>query len=53
MVTSIAIPSAMLNINTVEGFKAMPAQPITPAVITSGITFGINEHSSIRIDLNK
>ena len=53
MVTSIAIPSAMLNIKTVEGFKAIPAQPITPAVITSGITLGIKEQTNMRTDLNK
>ena len=53
MVTSIAIPRAILKIKTVEGFNAIPTQPIRPAVITKGITLGIKEQSKIRTDLNK
>ena len=49
----MAIPSATLNTNTVEGFKATPVQPITPAVITSGTKLGINEQSRMRNDLNR
>ena len=50
---SIAIPSAMLKINTVEGFSGTPAQPITPAVIINGIIFGISEAINILNDLNR
>src|SRR5438067_12723219 len=53
IVTSIAIPSATLNTSTVEGFKAIPVQPITPAVTTSGTKLGIKEQSQIRNDLNR
>src|SRR5580698_2749898 len=53
MVISIAIPSAMLKINTVEGFSATPFHPITPAVIIKGIVFGIKEHNKIFIERNK
>ena len=53
MVISMAIPSAMLKTRTVEGFRETPTQPITPAVITNGIIFGIKEHNKIRNDLNK
>lgn len=53
MVMSIAIPSATLKTSTVEGFMAMPIQPISPAVITNGIKLGINEQSKILNDLNK
>ena len=47
MVTSIAIPSATLNINTVDGFRGTPTQPMTPAVINKGIILGINEQINI------
>ena len=47
MVISIAMPRATLNINTVEGFKATPAQPIIPAVTSNGITLGMREHNNI------
>ena len=53
MVISIAIPSATLNTNTVEGFNGTPTQPITPPVIMSGIIFGNKEHNNIFSDLNK
>ncbi len=53
MVTSMAMPNATLNTNTVEGFKRIPAHPIIPAVTTNGITFGMREQKSIRKDLNK
>lgn len=53
MVISTAIPNATLKTNTVDGFKGTPAQPIIPAVITNGITFGISEHTKIRTDLNR
>ena len=53
MVTSMAIPSATLKTSTVDGFKAMPTQPITPAVITKGIRLGINEHNNMRNERNK
>src|SRR5688500_17860508 len=49
----MAIPNATLNTRTVEGFKGMPTQPITPAVITSGTRFGINEHNNIRKERNR
>src|ERR1700760_3928924 len=48
MVISIAIPSAILNTSTVDGFNGTPTQPITPAVINSGITLGISEHNRMR-----
>ena len=50
---STAIPNATLNTNTVEGFNGTPAQPITPAVTTSGIKFGNKEQTKILKDLNK
>ena len=53
MVISMAIPSATLNINTVDGLSGIPAQPMMPAVITNGITFGINQQMSTLKDLNK
>ncbi len=53
MVISIAIPNAMLKTSTVEGFSGTPAQPITPAVITKGMVFGINEHIKILNDLKR
>lgn len=53
MVTSITIPKATLKTSTVEGFKAIPAQPITPAVTINGIKLGISELNKILIDLNK
>jgi len=53
MVISIAIPSAMLKTNTVDGFKGIPVQPITPAVIIRGMTLGMSEHNNILTDLNK
>ena len=43
MVSSTEIPKAILKTSTVEGFKGMPANPITPAVIMSGNKLGINE----------
>ncbi len=49
----MAIPNATLKMSTVEGLSRTPAQPITPAVITSGIMFGISEQISILKDLNK
>ena len=49
----MAIPSATLNTNTVEGFNGTPAQPITPAVINNGIILGISEQISMRAERNK
>ena len=40
MVISMAMPSAILKTNTVDGFNGTPAHPMTPAVITRGIKFG-------------
>ena len=45
--------SATLKTNTVNGFKGIPIQPITPAVMIRGMTLGIREHKSILTDLNK
>ena len=53
MVTSITIPSATLNTITVEGFSDMPAQPIMPAVITSGTRLGISEQSKMLAERNR
>ena len=53
MVISIAIPNATLKTNTVDGFKGICNQPINPAVINKGMTFGMREISNIRADLNK
>ncbi len=50
---STAIPNATLNINTVDGLRAKPTQPIMPAVMISGITFGIKEQNNILKDRNK
>ena len=47
------MPKATLKINTVDGLSGIPAQPITPAVITNGITLGIKEQINILADLNK
>ena len=53
MVTSIAIPNATLNTNTVDGFKATPVHPMIPAVINRGTILGIKEQIKIGKDLNK
>ena len=53
MVISTAMPNATLNTKTVDGFNGTPTQPITPAVITSGITFGIKEQKRMRNDLKR
>ena len=53
MVISIAIPSAILKTNTVEGFNGTPAHPMIPAVITSGIRLGSREQIRIRKLRNK
>ncbi len=53
MVMSMAMPSATLNTNTVEGLNAIPHHPIIPAVIIRGIILGIREHNNILKDLNK
>ena len=53
MVTSIAMPNATLNTNTVDGFKDTPTQPIMPAVISNGTILGNNEHINMGKDLNK
>lgn len=53
MVTSITIPKATLNTITVDGFKVMPDQPITPAVITNGIKLGIKEQINILNERNR
>src|SRR6476469_7710391 len=53
MVTSIAIPNATLNTKTVEGFNRTPAQPITPAVISSGTKFGMREQTNILKERNR
>ena len=49
----MAIPKAILNTKTVDGFKGTPTHPIMPAVITNGIKLGIKEQSKILKDLNK
>ena len=53
MVTSTAIPSATLKTNTVLGFIATPAQPITPAVKSKGIMFGMRLQINILQFLNR
>ena len=49
----MAMPSATLNINTVDGLSGTPAQPIMPAVIISGTRLGTREQINILADLNK
>ena len=48
---SYTAADVLTKIKTVDGFKAIPTQPITPAVITSGITFGIKEQTPLIINL--
>ena len=50
---SIAIPNATLNTKTVDGFMAIPTQPIKPAVMINGIKLGMSEAIKIRIDLKR
>ena len=47
------MPNATLKIKTVEGFKGTPTHPITPAVMSSGIIFGIREQINILKDLKR
>jgi hypothetical protein len=43
MVSSTEMPNAMLNTRMVDGFRGIPVNPITPAVIIRGNRLGINE----------
>ena len=52
MVSSTAIPKAMVNIIEVDMLIDVPIKPIKPPIIANGITFGIMESNAIRIDLN-
>ena len=53
MVSSTEMPNAMLNTSTVEGLMAIPNQPITPAVNSSGNKLGTKAMATIREDLNR
>ena len=53
MVASTVIPKAILNTNIVLGFNGILKYPIVPAVIKSGIIFGIIAIIIILNDGNK
>lgn len=52
MVSSTEIPKAILKTKMVDGFMGTPKYPISPAVIISGMMFGIREMIIILKDLN-